>query len=99
MTFLPPVPLPESQQFYIDVTIPDWYNIDNGAKQAYMYSETFRDKCSSDQFQISSSRFSVGNLRIIIEKFDSYVQGEQATFSCLGYRNPIYPALWNGFRF
>lgn len=43
ISFAAPVPLPASQQAIIDVTIPDWYNIGDGAKQQYMYNETYRD--------------------------------------------------------
>jgi len=81
------------------VTIPDWYNINNGAKQAYMYSEEAIDKCSSDHLTISSSNFFVGNLRITFEAVKpGYESGKTITFSCQGFKNPIYPDFWNGFR-
>lgn len=55
LEFSPGAPLAPSKTGIIDVRIPDWYNIDNGAKQAYMYSETAVDKCTSDEISITSS--------------------------------------------
>jgi hypothetical protein len=81
------------------VTIPDWYNIGNGAKQQYMYSEEAIDKCSSDHITITSSKFFVGNLRITFEAVkDGYESGKTINLSCQGFKNPIYPDFWNGFR-
>jgi len=77
LEFTPGAPLAPSKTGIIDVRIPDWYNIDNGAKQAYMYSETAVDKCTSDEISISSSQFSVGNLRMVFDDVkDGYLYGK-----------------------
>jgi hypothetical protein len=52
LSFTPGAPLAPSKRGMIDVTIPDWYNIDHGTKQAFMYSESAEDKCSSDELTI-----------------------------------------------
>lgn len=52
LKFTPGAPLAPSKTGLIDINIPDWYNIDNGAKRAYMYSETAIDKCTSDEITI-----------------------------------------------
>jgi hypothetical protein len=64
-----------------------------------MYSEEAVDKCTSAHVTISSSNFVMGNLRIIYEAVTpGYSSGKTISISCLGYKNPIYPDLWNGFR-
>ena len=51
----------------IDVTIPYWFNIGNGAKFQHMYNSQAVDKCISNEITISSSNFNAGNLRISFE--------------------------------
>lgn len=99
LKFTPGAPLAPSKTGLIDVNIPDWYNIDNGAKKAYMYSETAVDKCTSDEITIQSSTFSVGNLRIKFDDVkDGYLYGKTIQINCLGFKNPIVPGLFDQFR-
>lgn len=37
-------------------------------------------------------------MHIVVDKFGNYTAGAPITISCPGYRNPIYPDLWTGFR-
>lgn len=73
---MPGAPLSPTKTGVIDLAIPDWYNIDQGSKQAYMFSDNQADMCSSDQITISSAGFSVGNLRILFEDVkEGYLSG------------------------
>ncbi len=102
MTFTPASVLPPNKEGRIDITIPYWYYITNdqrGDKFDYMYNEDARDKCSSDQLTISSSQFTQGNLQMFFSDINSaYVSGSPIELRCLGFKNPIYPDVWSGFR-
>jgi hypothetical protein len=64
-----------------------------------MYSEEAVDKCTSDHLSISESSFYVGNLRIHFEAITpGYESGKTIRISCQGFKNPIYPDFWTGFR-
>lgn len=96
--FKPEVVLAPTNMGVVVIKIPDWYNIDAGAKQDFMFDESSIDTCSSPQLKIDKSVFSQGNLRMrFMDIDDSYVQNSEITISCKGFRNPIYPGLWNGF--
>lgn len=64
LAFTPGAPIAPNQKGQIDVRMPDWFNIDNGAKTGQMFSETAINTCKSDVINIVSSTFAVDNLRI-----------------------------------
>ena len=79
--------------------IPKWYRVQN--KQNMMYDEQVRDVCKSSDMDIIQSRPDIfgGTLRIQYENMPVEKRaGVKLTIVCPGFKNPIYQALWEGFR-
>lgn len=98
LQFQPGAPIAPNKKGTIDIRMPDWYNIDNGAKRGQMFSELAIDTCNSTHLNITSSQYRVDNLRIKFDGiFDPYTINSVIDLTCSGFRNPIYPAIWTGF--
>ena len=84
----------------IQLKIPEWYKVGN--KNNMMFNEQDRDSCTSDDFFVESSRPSLllQSLTIMYSdlKPELWDGSKPITFKCRGFRNPIVPVKWSGFR-
>jgi hypothetical protein len=84
----------------IQIKIPFWYKV--GSRNNMMFNEQDRNSCSSDDFYVVSSSPSLllGTLTIMYQDLvESKRAGlEPIVFKCRGFRNPIVPVSWPGFR-
>jgi hypothetical protein len=65
-----------------------------------MYNERDRDMCSSEAFDLVSSRADIISQRLSIKYTNmktEYISGKEISIICRGFRNPIYQKQWPGF--
>ena len=82
----------------IGINLPSWYNVQG--KLNMMYNEQARNKCTSDDMEITSSEPGLINRNLMIAyknmKPDK-IKGGELTIVCQGFKNPIYQKKWPGF--
>lgn len=97
--FIPAAPLAPTNEGVIFVKIPFWFNINSGAKSEYMFNENAINTCTSEMLGVKESDFRSGHLRIMFDTVkEGFLSQKWITISCTGFKNPIYPAEWSGFK-
>ena len=83
----------------IGIRLPSWYDV--GGKLTMMYNEQARNKCTSEDMEITSSIPDLINKSIMIRYKNmkpEKIAGAQLTITCQSFKNPIYQKKWYGFR-